>query len=311
MATKPTILVGVDGSTESYNAVDWAGAYAKHYGAQVHVLCTYGLASYTSSSLEPGYISINETKLKETAERAVEEGLARLAPYQVEAASSIEIGDAAGVMVGHSHRVKMIVVGSRGGGNFLDRLLGSVSASLPVHSDCPVVVVPEHTSGSPFMPIRRIVVGADGSEVSSNALKAAVDEAIQWDAELTAVSALPYSTGAGMFAWMLAAVDRSQLLTEMRSGLAKAVTEALAGRPREIKQHVLDGSPAELLTEFSTAVDLIVVGNRGRSGIQGLILGSTSQSVLEQSTCPVMVVSSRKHAHADQEYPESPEWTRR
>lgn len=309
--TKQTILVGVDGSSESYNAVDWAGAYAQHYGARVHVLCTYGLASFTSPSLEPGYVSLDDAKLREAAQKAVNEGLARLEPFQVEVSSSIEIGDAAGVLVGHSSRVDLIVVGSRGGGSFVDRLLGSVSASLPVHADCPVVVVPEHLTGSPFMPLRRIVVGADGSEVSSNALQAAVDEAISWGAQLHAVSALPYSTGAGMFAWMLAAVDRPQLLDEMRMGLRESVERALAGRDFEVKQLVLEGSPAELLTEFSTAVDLIVVGNRGRGGIQGLLLGSTSQTVLEYSTCPVLVVSSRAHAHADGDAAGSPAWGRR
>lgn len=308
---KRTILVGVDGSSESYNAVDWAGAYAQHYGASVHVICTYGLASYTSPSLEPGYATLNDEQLREAAERAVAEGVSRLRPFNIPVTSSVEIGDAAGVLVGHSREVDMVVVGSRGGGSFLDRLLGSVSAFLPVHADCPVVVVPELLTGTPFMPLRRIVVGADGSEVSTNALQAAVDEAISWKAELSAVSALPYSTGAGMFAWMLAAADRSVLLDEMRAGLERAITAAVAGRDLTVKKLVMDGSPAELLTEFSTAVDLVVVGNRGRGGIQGIILGSTSQTVLEHSTCPVMVVSSRKHARADAGELDAPKWERR
>lgn len=313
--SKQTILVGVDGSSESYNAVDWAGAYAKHYGARVHVLCTYGLASFASPSLEPGYVSLDDAKLREAAQKAVNQGVERLNPFAVEVSSSIEIGDAAGVLVGHSHQVDLIVVGSRGGGSFLDRLLGSVSASLPVHADCPVVVVPEHLTGSPFMPLRRMVVGADGSEISTKALQTAVDEAISWDAHLHAVSVLPYSMGVGMFAWMLAAVDRPQLLDEMRQGLQDSVEQALAGRDLAVKQLVLEGSPAELLTEFSTAVDLIIVGNRGRGGIPGLILGSTSQTVLEYSTCPVMVVPARSTARTDSSPEESTNrtlpWSRR
>ena len=58
-----------------------------------------------------------------------------------------------------------------GGGGFADRLLGTVSSALPAHAHCPAIVVPRHTEGSDYTPVRRIVVGVDGSDSAPKALR--------------------------------------------------------------------------------------------------------------------------------------------
>ena len=186
----------------------------------------------------------------------------------------------------------MIVVGSRGGGGFADRLLGTVSSALPAHSKCPVVVVPRHTSGKNFTPVERIVVGVDGTDQPSCALKRAISEADLWDARVTAVSAVPIAVGPSVMTWTPTGVDHSALLAQVREGMDAAITAALDGKDVHVARHALDGSAASLLIEFSTAVDLVVVGTRGRGGLAGVLLGSTSQTVLGHSTCPVMIVPS-------------------
>ena len=207
-----------------------------------------------------------------------------------------------------SKEVDLIVVGSRGGGGFADRLLGTVSSALPAHAKCPVVIVPRHTSGKGFTPVERIVVGSDGSEGATSALKRAIDEAELWDARLTAVAAVPMATGTTMMAWLPANIDRDAMLKDVKEGLDAAVDQALDGRSRKVARHALDGSPSSLLIEFSTAVDLVVVGTRGRGGFAGILLGSTSQTVIAHSTCPVMVVPSKHH---DVLPDPAQEWTRR
>lgn len=288
------VLVGVDGSPESLAAMDWAVARASRQGWRVHVLCAYSLPSFTAASLDGGYAALDDAAIRSGAQAVVDEAVARAEGSGVAVTSSLETGDPAGVLVDLSDEATMAVVGTRGGGGFTDRLLGTVSSALPAHSHCPTIVVPHRTQGAEYTPVRRIVVGVDGSSSARKALQWAVREAEAWGAELTAVAAVPMASGAGALAWLPAAVDRDQVLSDVRSGLDHAVAEALEGHSAiEVRRHALDGNPAELMAEFSTAVDLVVVGSRGRGGFSGLLLGSTSQAVLSHASCPVMVVPSR------------------
>ena len=289
MSEGGVILVGVDGSPESLGAVDWAVARAACEDWRVHILCAYSLPSFTTASLDGGYAALDDTAVRSGAQAVVDEAVARIRDKGVPVTSSLETGDPAGVLVDLSDEAALTVVGTRGGG-----LLGTVSSALPAHAHCPAIVVPRHTEGSDYTPVRRIVVGVDGSDSARKALRWAVHEADVWDAELTAIAAVPMASGAGALAWLPAAVDREQVLADVRSGLDRAVADAIEGHPKVVvRRHALDGNAAELMAEFSTAVDLVVVGSRGRGGFSGLLLGSVSQGVLSHASCPVMVVPAR------------------
>jgi nucleotide-binding universal stress UspA family protein len=129
------------------------------------------------------------------------------------------------------------------------------------------------------------------------ALKRALQEAACWGATLTAFSSIAVSSGTSLFAWAPAVVNHEAILRDLEAGLDAAIARALNGQAVPdgvtLRRHGLDGAPASLLVEFSTAVDLVVVGSRGRGGFSGLLLGSTSQAVLHHAVCPVMVVPAR------------------
>ncbi|WP_258724156.1 universal stress protein [Cellulomonas sp. NS3] len=305
MTRDDVVLVGVDGSAASLHALDWAAAQAQAHGRRLHIVCSYSLPSFTAASLDGGYAALDDSAIQEGARAVLAEAKARVAPSGVPATATVATGDAAGVLVEMSHDVTLAVVGTRGRGGFADRLLGTVSSALPAHASCPTVVVPLRGADSsrvvpddaplePVAPVRRIVVGIDGSPQADLALRCALREAEVWGAELTAVAGVPVGAGSGILAWLPAAVDHEQVLADAAEGLDVVVDRALADHPGlTVRRHVLDGTGAELLTEFSTATDLIVVGSRGRGGFAGLLLGSTSQAVLHHAVCPVMVVTSR------------------
>jgi nucleotide-binding universal stress UspA family protein len=62
----------------------------------------------------------------------------------------------------------------------------------------------------------------------------------------------------------------------------------------EVVRQDLRGYPVTLICEYAEDVDadLIVMGRRGRGGFSSLVLGSTSQGVLTNSHCDVMIVKS-------------------
>ncbi len=290
MAEKEKILVGVDGSPESLEAAEWAGARAKQSGAELQVLCAYALPSYTAASMDSGFAVVDNDAIRDSAQTVVDEAIAHLEKLGYQAKGRVDAGDPTAILVQLSQQVDLIVVGTRGGGGFTDRLLGATSSALPGYSRCPVVVIPRRGAENEFVPVKKIVIGVDGSKRSRKSLRRAISEAKVWGAELTAVDAIPLASSAGVLSWLPASVDRDSILRDVRSELKEICKEEVADSGVKVHSHALDGNPAALLTEFSTAVDLVVVGTRGRGGFAGVLMGSTSQSVLAHSACPVLVV---------------------
>jgi nucleotide-binding universal stress UspA family protein len=138
--------------------------------------------------------------------------------------------------------------------------------------------------------MNRIVVGVDGSECSRTALKWARQEALDHGAELFAVSAwmnppVPFPLGG-----LPARVESAPEETAKRV-LDDTLRETLGDQPDVVvHSHVREGNAAKVLIDLSKEADLLVVGNRGRGGFSGLLLGSVSQHVAAHADCTVVVV---------------------
>jgi len=310
MGSSTEVIVGVDGSVASQHALDWAIAFARKTDRPLVAICSYSLPSFTTASLDGGYAALDDSAIAAGAQEVADGARTRAQAAGLSAEAHIVAGDAAGALIEASRSAGLVVVGTRGGSGFSERLLGTVSSALPAHAGCPTVVVPlryGRPDGAapdllpPLPPISRIVVGVDGSPTSYAALKIAMRQARLWDAELVAVGGVPIASGAGLLAWLPATVDRDQVIADLKEGLTELVEQAQAEvGDVPVKIVVLDGTGAELLTEFSKNADLVVLGSRGRGGFAGLLLGSTSQAVLHHSACPVLVINRRCDADADE-----------
>ncbi len=148
----------------------------------------------------------------------------------------------------------------------------------------------------------RVIVGVDYSDASIEAIQQA------W--------ALISGRGGGTL-WALLvlpggpttsppeAVEASdQLIARLRENLQELVRSRrsdLVVVPCEVRGEVRYGKPAAQILEFSKELDAdaIVVGNRGRRGVERLLLGSVASEVASDAECSVLV-ARLGHSHEEQ-----------
>lgn len=288
MAHDNVVIVGVDGSEPSLAAADWALEQAKKRDASLHLVCAIQLPQYAVNALA-SIPAVSVEHLTNSANELLREVSDRMEGHGVSVKTSVEMGDPTEVLTTLSKKAALVVIGGRSTRNtFTDRLLRTASSAVPANAFCPTVVVP-FVENRKFQPIKKIVVGVDGSEHARMALQRAVWEADRWDAKLECVMSVPASYTPGG----PAIVVREEVLDEAKA-LIRSELDALPEK-RDIDVDIisLEGNPAYTLPAFTRDSDLIVVGTRGRGGIRGLLLGSTSQMILGQSECPIMVVPRR------------------
>ncbi len=140
-----TLVVGVDGSETSVEALRFALAEARLRSAGVRAVCAWEVppAAYGDGTAP----TIEETEAYErAAERAVEGALA--AAGAADAGVPVEtciVHDWPGeTLVRESEGAELLVVGSRGLGGIRSLVLGSVSQECCHRAPCPVVVIPAH-----------------------------------------------------------------------------------------------------------------------------------------------------------------------
>ncbi|MBT1177361.1 universal stress protein [Bifidobacterium callimiconis] len=298
------ILVGVDGSDASYKATWWAANYAKHAGLTLQIVCAYSLPSYAAVSFDATYTAMGDDNVAHTDAQEILSKAKAIADEQgVEAATLIVTGDPSSVFVELSRNYNLIVIGNRGKGGLAERLLGTTSSSLPAYAYCPIVVVPYTDDDGNLMhlnnTITSVVVGSDESKWGLKALDIAAEFAHQWGAKLTVMSAVPSFGGMGMFAsGGSGGAEANSIMESYLEDLDVRIAPIQERFPDlVIAKSVVPGSAVTALTEASHNSDVVVVGSRGRGGFTGLILGSTSQGLLQHSVSPVYVVP-RKYVEA-------------
>lgn len=132
------VVVGVDGSDSSRDALRWAARQARLTGATLHVVTTW------EYPLSYGWAGVPEGFDPEGDARAMLQDAVREVVGDDPAVSvrlSVLEGHPAAVLVAAAEKADVLVVGSRGHGAFAALLLGSVGEHCAHHAACPLVII--------------------------------------------------------------------------------------------------------------------------------------------------------------------------
>ena len=288
------IVVGYDGSSGSFAALDWAAATAQRWGTTLTVLHSVDLAAAPN---EPAYdFDRLPESLAETGRAMLAAGVARARQLMTEPSQVIglpAVGSPAAELVSASKDADLVVTGSRGRGPLAAGVLGSVAYMVTAHASCPAVVVrAEHPV--PAGPEHPVVVGVDDSRASERALDLAAEMAATSGAALHIVHVAHSSFSPDAQAYVettRAGNDHTKAVRaqaqETAQRAARRAQATYANLP--IDTEVLYGNPGHVLSPLGAHAGLIVVGTRGHGGFAGLLLGSVSHTVIHEAPCPVMV----------------------
>lgn len=162
--------------------------------------------------------------------------------------------------------------------------LGTTVTHLARKAECPLLVVRNRARA----PYRRIVLATDFSEASRQALRAATQFFPTSNLSVFHAYDSPYSASPE------AVAVRESWEALAREECVKFISDA--GLPEETQRRldllVEHGHPGRLLRDLCQhgQVDLVVIGSRGRSIVQTLLLGSTAETLLRMVPCDIMVV---------------------
>jgi nucleotide-binding universal stress UspA family protein len=128
----------------------------------------------------------------------------------------------------------------------------------------------------------RILVGTDGSETANVAVERAI--------------ALAQLTGATLN--IVTAVSDGEVIKGGDENASSVIVARAAGRAEaagvKCETHTMRGDPSEVLIDLADQIgaDLLVVGNRGMTGVRRFMLGSVPNKVSHHAPCSILIVDT-------------------
>jgi nucleotide-binding universal stress UspA family protein len=282
MANYRKILVAYDGSASARNGLAVASHLAKEDKSWIKVLTV--LPNYEGDLELVGVSNIKET-IEGPGKKLLQEAKEIADHEDVHILTNMAQGEPYDkiIHVADDENCDLIVMGRRGQHHMERELVGSVTARVIGHTRKDVLVVPEGTG----LTRKNILLATDGSPSCEAAVDRAIALAKEQSADLTAISVV-YSNDEYL---ALAPHLVDELIGKAKEKLA---TIEQKGKDAGVNIDIIvkEGEAFEAITNLAknNAIDLIVMGSHGRTGLHRILMGSVTERTIGYAPCPVLVV---------------------
>jgi len=272
--TLPDLVVcGFDDSPQSLTAARWAADWCTRLHMRLRLLAVSGTVGTASRDISRGRPAEPADQQAELSAQLEQVRAHLTESYPTLSIDSVVLGGLpADQLIEASRAGALLVLGTRGLGPALSSLLGGVAEDVVTRAPGPVVVVPSTLTRARE---HVITLGIDPQGPSFEATRFALEVAERMVAGLRVVACVEAGESP----------DRAAMMHD--DSLATAIGDHF---DLPIDQRVVRGRSHEVLAEAAAGTELLVVGSRGRSGLTGLLLGSTSRRVVREASVPTVVV---------------------
>ncbi|MBN2174001.1 MAG: universal stress protein [Bacteroidales bacterium] len=285
------ILVPIDFSDFSYNALVYSFFLAEKFGAKISVL--HAIALYSESFEEKEqlkkldkFILEHETKrqqlLDNTRRKAKQKG------RDIETYLIRSVSISAGILeFMEGKNFDLIVMGNHGNTGLKKFFAGSVSQRILRLSPIPVITVHKNWKKRS---IDRILVPMDFSEASGRAITYLNDFKKSFDNKCFYVHVIEQDEHPEFYN-----VSFSSILEEnpqLKTHIIKNLKKHSKSKSDKNVFDVLEGKPHKELENYikTNQIDLIVMSCRGHNLFENILIGSTTEQLVAIAKCPVLVV---------------------
>jgi nucleotide-binding universal stress UspA family protein len=139
----------------------------------------------------------------------------------------------------------------------------------------------------------RIIVPVDGSEVAKRAAKKALALAQASDIQVVVMHVLftvPDLPSPDAYPGALRYQEMHEFIQKEGQLYLDEIEELGNQMGVKVSKKLVEGHPAEEIIKEARADDLIVMGSKGRTGLDRLLMGSVAENVARHASCPVMIV---------------------